>query len=118
QRFRNPHRESLEVIYALPLPADGAVLGYEVRVGERRIVGVVRSREEAEKSYREALYQGRTAGLLEQDRADTFQQRLGNIPGEMAVEVEIRVLHPLAFRSAGERWESHADRMPDAPRSA
>ncbi len=109
QRFRNPHPESLEVIYTLPLPADGAVLGYVVRVGERRIVGEVRPREEAEEAYRAALYQGRTAGLLEQDRADTFQQRLGNIPGETAVEVEIRVLHPLAFRSADREWDGQHD---------
>lgn len=97
QRFRNPWSEALEVEYTLPLPADGAVLAYVVKVGERRIVGEIQTREVAEKAYLDALYQGRTAGLLEQDRADTFQQRLGNIPGGTPVEVEIRVLHPLAF---------------------
>lgn len=97
QRFRNPWSEALEVEYTLPLPADGAVLAYVVQVGERRIVGEIQTHEVAEKAYRDALYQGRTAGLLEQDRADTFQQRLGNIPGGTPVEVEIRVLHPLAF---------------------
>jgi Ca-activated chloride channel homolog len=107
QRFRNPHNEALEVLYALPLPADGAVLGYEIQVGERRIVGEVRSRDEAQAAYREALYEGRTAGLLEEERADTFTQRLGNIPGKTPVEVEIRVLHPLGFREGGAaaEWE-------------
>ena len=98
QRFLNPHEEALEVVYTMPLPADGAVLGYVITVGDRRIEGVIRSREAAEAAYREALYQGRTAGILEQERADTFRQRVGNIPPGVAVEVEIHLLHPLAFR--------------------
>ncbi|MEX2530783.1 MAG: VIT domain-containing protein [Gemmatimonadota bacterium] len=105
QFFRNPWREPLEVLYTLPLPADGAVLGYEIQVGDRRIVGEIQTREAAAEAYREALYEGRTAGLLEQDRDDTFQQRLGNIPGETPVEVEIRVLHPLGFlEGESARW--------------
>jgi Ca-activated chloride channel homolog len=117
QQFRNPHAEALEVVYTLPLPADGAVLGYEVRVGERRIVGEVQARQAAEAAYRRALYEGRTAGLLEQDRADTFQQRLGNIPGRTPVEVEIRVLHPLAFRQVdGEARSSGAPTAHAPPR--
>ena len=63
-----------------------------------RIVGQIQPREAAAEAYREALYEGRTAGLLEQDRSDTFQQRLGNLPGGQEVGVEIQVLHPLAFR--------------------
>ena len=102
QRFQNPFEEPLEVLYTLPLPADGAVLGYEIRIGERRIVGEVQPRAKAEATYRQALYEGRTAGLLEEDRADTFNQRLGNIPAKTPVEVEIRILHPLAFRGAGD----------------
>lgn len=98
QRYRNPYSEALEVLYTLPLPADGAVLGYVIVVGERRIVGQIQPREAAAEAYREALYEGRTAGLLEQERSDTFQQRLGNLPGGQEVEVEIQVLHPLAFR--------------------
>jgi len=133
QHFRNPHAEPLEVVYVLPLPADGAVLGYRVTVGDRVIRGEIRTREAAQKAYRDALYQGRTAGLLEQERADTFRQQLGNIPARTAVKVEIDVLHPLAFRPAtpasplaqweyrfpttvGVRYMGGAGRVPDAPR--
>jgi Ca-activated chloride channel family protein len=100
QCFANPHEEALEVIYTLPLPADGAVLGYTIRIGERVIRGEVQPREQADRAYREALYAGRTAGLLEQDRADTFHQRLGNLPPRTRVEVEIDVLQPLCFLAA------------------
>jgi Ca-activated chloride channel family protein len=109
QIFRNPHDEPFEVIYTLPLPADGAVLGYTIRMGERVIRGEVEPREKAVKQYREALYQGQTAALLEQDRADTFQQRLGNLLPHTKAEVEIEVLQPLAFLNGNEvtvpRWE-------------
>jgi Ca-activated chloride channel family protein len=132
QRFSNPHDEPLEVVYTMPLPADGAVLGYTVRMGERVIRGEVQPRERAEKAYREALYQGRTAGLLEQDRSDTFQQRLGNLPPKTGVEIQIEVLHPLRFLGAldgrapqweyrfptvvGIRYQGDPGRVPDAER--
>ena len=97
QRLGNPYVEALEVTYTMPLPADGAVLGYSVRMGERVIRGEIEPREKAAEAYRAALYEGRTAGLLEQDRADTFHQSLGNLPPRVDVEVEIQVLHPLAY---------------------
>ncbi|HET9951394.1 MAG TPA: VIT domain-containing protein, partial [Candidatus Eisenbacteria bacterium] len=109
QEFDNPHDEPLEVIYTMPLPADGAVLGYLVRMGERVIRGEIQTREKAETTYKEALFAGKTAGLLEQNRADTFQQRLGNLPARTKVEIEISVLHPLAFllgsEARGPVWE-------------
>ncbi len=112
QTFANPHDEPLEVLYTLPLPADGAVLGYTIRIGEKTIRGEVEPREQAARAYREALYEGRTAGLLEQHRSDTFEQRLGNVPPRTKVEISIDVLHPLAFlapvepaRAGGPEWE-------------
>jgi Ca-activated chloride channel homolog len=109
QVFANPYDEPLEVVYTLPLPADGAVLGYSVRIGERVIRGEVQPRQKAEAAYLQALYEGRTTGLLEQDRNDTFQQRLGNLPPRTEVAVEIEVLQPLAFLlavgPAGPSWE-------------
>jgi len=97
QTYLNPHDEPLEVLYTLPLPADGAVLGYTVRIGEKLIHAEVQPRERATEEYRKALYEGRTAGLLEESRPDTFQQRLGNVPPRTKVEIAIDVLHPLAF---------------------
>src|SRR5207249_11383631 len=84
--------------------------------------------------YRKALEEGRTAGLLDQDRADTFTQTLGNLPPGERVRVEIEVLHPLAFLPGaaspgpgpeweyrfptvvGVRYEGAPGRVPDAER--
>lgn len=109
QDYLNPHTAPLEVIYTMPLPADGAVIGYTVRLGDRVVTGRVETREDAATAYRKALEEGRSAGLLEQERADTFTQKLGSLPPGVEVRVEIEVLHPCTFRAAtaGERaeWE-------------
>jgi Ca-activated chloride channel family protein len=97
QTYTNPYQEALEVIYTMPLPADGAVVGYEITIGERTITGEIETREQAHEDYQRALEEGRTAGLLDEERADTFTQKLGNLPAGETAEIEIRVLHPLAF---------------------
>ncbi len=132
QTYGNPYAEALEVLYTLPLPADGAVTGYTIRLGKRVIRGEVRKRDEAREEYRKALFEGRTAALLEQERADTFSQKLGSLPPGETVMVEIEVLQPLAFLPAnksehacweyrfptvvGVRYEGGEDRVPDAAR--
>ena len=131
QTYSNPYNEPLEVIYTLALPADGAVVGYQITLGDRIITGEVQPIEQARESYRKALEAGRIAGLLEQDRADTFTQKLGSLPAGVTAEVEIRVLHPLAFRSAdaatsqweyrfptviGVRYHGEPGRVPDQDR--
>ncbi|MBP7148712.1 MAG: VWA domain-containing protein [Acidobacteria bacterium] len=130
QRFANPYPEPLEVVYTMPLPAEAAVLGYTIRLGERRIVGEIESLEIARAAYTKALLEGRTAGLFEQRRADTFVQKLGSLPPGVEVDVELRVLHPLAFRArsaeaaceweyrfptvVGVRYQGAPGRVPDA----
>jgi Ca-activated chloride channel homolog len=100
QTYSNPYQEALEVMYVLPLPASGAVTGYLIRLGERIIRGEVRRREEAKEEYRKAMLEGRTAALLEQDRSDTFTQKLGCLPPGETAEIEIEVLQPLVFLGA------------------
>jgi len=130
QSYGNPYKEPLEVLYTLPLPAHGAVIGYAIRLGRTVIRGEVRRREEAREEYRKALLEGRTAALLEQDRADTFTQKLGCLPPGETAEVQIEVLQPLAFLPAdgeqpaqweyrfptvaGVRYEGAQGRVPDA----
>lgn len=132
QTYDNPYKEPLEVLYTLPLPAGGAVTGYSIRLGERIIRGEVRRREEAREEYRKALLEGRTAALLEQDRADTFTQKLGCLPPGQSAEVQIEVLQLLDFLPtetgeparweyrfptvAGIRYEGAEGRVPDADR--
>ena len=80
QTFENPYDETLRVTYKMPLPADGAVSGYAFRIGARTITGRVDRKETARARFEEAIVQGKTAALLEQESADIFTQEIGNIP--------------------------------------
>ena len=97
QKFENPFPESLEAVYVFPLPDEAAVDDMEIKIGDRTIKADIKLREEALEIYEQARQQGRTAGLLEQERDNIFTQSLANIkPGEK-IEVMIRYTESLKF---------------------
>jgi Ca-activated chloride channel homolog len=104
QRFANPYPEPLRVTYLMPLPADGAVSGYAFRIGDRRIVGEVDRRETARERFEQAIVEGRSAALLEQDRSSLFTQEIGNIPPGAEVVCELTVDQRLRWLDEG-AWE-------------
>jgi len=97
QTFENPFSTPLEATYIFPLPDEAAVDDMEIRIGDRTIKGNIKKRQEAVAIYEQAKKQGRTAGLLEQERANIFTQSLANIkPGEQ-IDVIIRYTDSLKF---------------------
>ncbi len=97
QKFENPFPESLEAVYVFPLPGEAAVDDMEIKIGDRTIKADIKRRDEALEIYQKARQQGRTAGLLEQERDNIFTQSLANIkPGEK-IEVKIRYTESLKF---------------------
>lgn len=97
QTFENPFKEPLEAVYVFPLPDEAAVDDMEIKIGDRIIKGDIKKREEAQKIYERALQEGKTAGLLEQERDNIFTQSLANIkPGEK-IDVTIRYSESLKF---------------------
>jgi Ca-activated chloride channel family protein len=104
QTFENPSTETLRVTYKMPLPADGAVSGYEFTIGARTIKGHVEPKAAAREKFEAALLDGRTAALLEQQRADIFTQEIGNIPAGATIVARITVDQRLLWLPEGE-WE-------------
>jgi len=97
QTFQNPYDKPLEAIYVFPLPDQAAVDDMEIQIGDRIIKGDIKRREEAKEIYELARQEGRTAGLLEQERDNIFTQSLANIkPGEQ-IKVTIRYTESLKF---------------------
>ena len=97
QKFENPFPESIEAVYVFPLPDEAAVDDMEIKIGSRTIKADIKRREEALEIYEQARKQGRSAGLLEQERDNIFTQSLANIkPGEK-IEVTIRYTESLKF---------------------
>jgi len=106
QRFENGLREPMHVIYTLPLPADAAVSGFRFRIGERTIEGTVDKRARARERFEEAVANGQTAALLEQERASLFTQEIGNVPPGVEVVCEIEMDQKLRWLDDQEgAWE-------------
>lgn len=95
QSFHNPFDGKIEAVYRFPLPQSAAVDEFLMVIGERRIRGILREREEAERLYRNARSQGYTASLLTQERPNLFTQAVANIEPGVAIDVHIRYLHTL-----------------------
>lgn len=95
QRFRNTLDAPVDVIYAFPLPADASVTDFVMSVGTRKIRGIIREREEAQRLFAEATRQGYRASLVLQDRPSLFTQRLSNVPGSAVIETSISYVQPL-----------------------
>ncbi|HEX7699773.1 MAG TPA: VIT domain-containing protein, partial [Kofleriaceae bacterium] len=104
QTFANHDTDILKVTYRMPLPADGAVSGYEFVIGERTVKGVVDKKQQARERFERAIASGHTAALLEQERADIFTQQIGNIPAGERVIARITIDQRLAWLPEGE-WE-------------
>lgn len=104
QRFVNPHDEILDVVYRMPLPPEGAVSGYGFFFADEVVRGEVRPREAAREAFERAIVEGRTAGLLDQERGNVFTQRLGNVPPRAELVAEITVDMPLVWLPEG-AWE-------------
>jgi Ca-activated chloride channel homolog len=97
QKFENPFPESLEAVYVFPLPDEAAVDDMEIKIGDRTIKADIKRRDQAVEIYQRAKQEGRTAGLLEQERDNIFTQSLANVkPGEK-IEVRIRYTESLKF---------------------
>jgi len=103
QRFRNTEDVPLEVTYLVPLPADGAVSGYSFELAGVVTRGVVEKSHVARERYEEALLQGKSAALLEEERTSVFRQLLGNLPPGQHIDITVVVDQPLSWTRGG--WE-------------
>lgn len=97
QTFHNPYDEKIEAVYVFPLPHTAAVDDMTMTIGERRIVGLIKRRAEAQAIYQEAIQQGKTASLLEQERPNIFTQSVGNIQPNDEVRIEISYVDVLDY---------------------
>ncbi len=97
QEYHNPYDVKIEAVYVFPLPQSAAVSDFVMVIGERRIRGMVREREEAERLYAEARRQGYRAALLTQERPNIFTQKVANIEPGKQIDVKITYFHPLTY---------------------
>ncbi|NTW26176.1 MAG: TonB family protein, partial [Lentimicrobium sp.] len=90
QVYQNRGKTAIEAIYIFPGSTRAAVHSMTMKIGERSINAKIEEREKARNDYTQAVNEGRSASLLEQQRPNVFQMSVGNIlPGDL-VEVELQ----------------------------
>src|SRR4029079_18044521 len=72
QVFRNDSDATLEGTYLFPIPESASIAEFAIWDGDRRLVGEVRSREEARRIYDEIVRRQCDPGLLEYAGKDLF----------------------------------------------
>jgi Ca-activated chloride channel homolog len=97
QQFQNPYSEKIEASYVFPLPDNAAVNEFIMTIGERKIRGIIRERQEAEQIYEQARSQGYVASLLTQERPNIFTQKVANIEPNKQIDVNIKYFSTLAY---------------------
>ena len=104
QIFHNPTDTKIEAIYIFPLPHDAAVDDMVMTVGDRRIIGQIKKREEAREIYEQAKAAGHVASLLDQERPNIFTQSVANIEPGAEVVIEISYVETLKYEDGVFEW--------------
>lgn len=89
QVFRNDTNATLEGTYLFPIPESASIVEFAIWDGERRLVGEVRSREEARRIYDDIVRRQRDPGLLEYAGKDLFQASIFPIPPHSDKKLEL-----------------------------
>jgi Ca-activated chloride channel family protein len=89
QVFRNDTNFTLEGTYFFPIPESASISEFAIWDGDRRLVGEVRTREEARRIYDEIVRRQRDPGLLEYAGKDLFQASIFPIPPRSDKKLEI-----------------------------
>ena len=141
QTFRNSRADFVEATYIFPLPGRFAVTDCAMRVGERRITAELKERSQARADYTAAIQAGKRASIAEEERSEVFSLRVGNIPPQEEISVELTLVgtlvptsgeltlrvplvvapryasgEPLDGPSVGLGTEADTDAVPDASR--
>lgn len=113
QQFENPYDTKIEASYVFPLSQNSAVNEFIMTVGDRKIRGIIREREEAERIYAEAKRQGYRAALMTQERPNIFTQKVANIEPGKSIDINIKYFNTLTYRDG---WYEFAFPMVVGPR--
>lgn len=99
QTFVNPYDTKIEAVYVFPLPTDAAVTDFLLVIGDRKIRGLIREKEEAEKIYEEAKRAGYVAALLTQQRPNVFDQKVANIEPGKKIDVRLTYFNTVPYEN-------------------
>lgn len=87
QVYRNEGSRPINARYVFPASTRAAVHGMTMQVGDKKIRAQIREKKVAQQEFQQAVQEGKSAALLEQQRPNVFSMNVANVmPGD-----EIRV---------------------------
>ncbi|KAK2777648.1 hypothetical protein FQN52_003014 [Onygenales sp. PD_12] len=91
QKFSNfTDQPILEALYTFPLYDGSAVISFRCWIGNDRVLeGIIKPKEVAQQEFKQAVKQQKVAALLEEHTPEIFETKIGNIPPQTTVKVEI-----------------------------
>lgn len=95
QTYANKEKNPIEATYIFPVEEEAAVVEFFAKLDGREVKTVVKEKEVAAQEYREAIQNKQTAFLLEENKPDIFQVKVGHLAAGSSCEVKIVYLTEL-----------------------
>ena len=90
QSFTNDGESPIEAVYIFPAATTSAVYSVTMTIGDRVVKAKIKEKQQAKREYERAKSEGKSASLLEQQKANVFTMNVANIlPGDL-IEVELK----------------------------
>ena len=99
--YENEEGNPVEAVFTFPLDESSTVVDFTALIGGRKIVGIVKEKEEAKQAYDDAIASGQSAFLMESVRRDIFTVSVGNLPPRKKATVEITFIMELPTEHDG-----------------
>ncbi|KIK71252.1 hypothetical protein GYMLUDRAFT_52369 [Collybiopsis luxurians FD-317 M1] len=96
QKFTNPTGYTLNATYSFGMMSEAAVCGFAMtRKDGTRIEGIVKDKDEANREFRKALSEGKTASLGQEESHDVFSISVGHIHPHETVTINLQFIQTL-----------------------
>ena len=98
QCYTNPQNINIEVIYTFPLPLGATLLGLEVEIAGKKLIGTVVEKKQAESQYEDAITDGDSAIMLEQVGPGLYNVNVGNLLASESAIIRYRYVLLLTWQ--------------------
>jgi Ca-activated chloride channel family protein len=98
EHYANTSDLPLDVMHTIPLPASCAVIGFEIKAGDRVVRGLCRAKAAAREEFEAAKARGKSTAIVERVRDDLHRISLANVPPRTEIEVTLRLAERLGVK--------------------
>lgn len=102
-RYNNFLDAPVEGVFTFPMLPETSISEVEISIGDSKVQSELREREQALRTYSDALDQGHHATLLEENTPNIFTMSVGGIEPGQEISVKIRYLSRVDWQNGGGR---------------